>query len=98
MSKYANPIRTGAIILVLVIATVLIVSHFGLQRALARQQAPTQSALATTLYRVDLEPEVFEMPELVVTGEDLLADSEIGLLDLRMASVAVQVIVVVPTG
>jgi hypothetical protein len=57
MSKYVNPIRAGAIALILVIATVLIVSHFGLQRALARQQAPTQSALALALYRVDLDPE-----------------------------------------
>lgn len=40
--------------------------------------------------RIDLETEVFEMPELVVTGQDLLSDSEVGVLELRMESVTVQ--------
>jgi outer membrane receptor protein involved in Fe transport len=40
--------------------------------------------------RIELASEVVEMEELVVTGADLLADSEIGQLEIRAAAVSVQ--------
>jgi outer membrane receptor protein involved in Fe transport len=39
---------------------------------------------------VDLESEVVDMEELVVKGEDLLGNSEVGLLELRAESTSVQ--------
>jgi hypothetical protein len=40
--------------------------------------------------RVDLVSEVIDMEELVITGQDLLGDSELGILEVRAASVNVQ--------
>lgn len=43
-----------------------------------------------TELRIDLSAEVFEMEPLVVTGEDLLADTEGGLLEVRAEAVTLQ--------
>ncbi|HEX6853185.1 MAG TPA: TonB-dependent receptor [Candidatus Polarisedimenticolaceae bacterium] len=53
---------------------------------------PAVSVLAGRLadVRVELVAEVYEMEELLVSGEDLLADSEAGLLEIRAESVALQ--------
>jgi TonB-dependent receptor len=44
----------------------------------------------TDVGSVYLRQEVFEMDEMVVTGADLLADTELGLLELRAESLTVQ--------
>jgi TonB-dependent receptor len=64
------------------------VSKEGFERQVITDVVVTAGRMADL--RVDLSTEVFEMPELVVTGEDVLSDSEIGVLELRMESVAVQ--------
>jgi outer membrane receptor protein involved in Fe transport len=48
------------------------------------------SAGQVTEVRADLASEVVDMEELVVTGTDLLANSDLGLLEIRQASVAMQ--------
>jgi TonB-dependent receptor len=48
------------------------------------------SAGAMAEVRVELGQEVIEMEEMVVTGIDLLADSEIGLLEIRAVATTVQ--------
>jgi TonB-dependent receptor len=40
--------------------------------------------------RVDLASEVYEMAEMIVTGADLLASSELGLLNIRAEALTVQ--------
>lgn len=53
---------------------------------------PAVSVLSGRLadLRAELVAEVYEMEELLVSGEDLLADSEAGLLEIRAESVALQ--------
>ena len=40
--------------------------------------------------RIDLVPQIYTMEEVVVTGEDFLADTELGLLEIRAEAVTVQ--------
>ena len=61
----------------------------GYQRHVSNEVVVTAGRL-NDIGRVNLGAEVIEMEELVVTGADLLADNEIGLLDIRAEDITIQ--------
>ena len=66
----------------------LIVSKAGYERRLVAGVVVVAGRLAEV--RAELGSEVYEMEELVVTGGDLLGDTELGLLEIRAESIAMQ--------
>lgn len=60
----------------------------GYQRVVRSGVAVTPGRLADL--QVDLELEVYEMPEMVVSGADFLAGSELALLDIRAEALNLQ--------
>lgn len=60
----------------------------GYERAVVSNVVVTPGKLADL--RVDIQPEIIELEELIVTGADLLGNTEVGLLDIRAAAVALQ--------
>lgn len=66
----------------------LIVSKAGYERRLVAGVVVVSGRLADV--RTELGSEVYEMEELVVTGGDLLGGTELGLLEIRAESIAMQ--------
>ncbi len=66
----------------------LLFSRDGYERLVVPDVVVTPGQL--TAVRADLSSEVVEMEELVVTGVDLLADSEVGILEIRAEAAALQ--------
>jgi TonB-dependent receptor len=66
----------------------VVVSKDGYERLVLPGVSVLSGQLADV--RAELSAEVFEMDELVVSGEDLLADSEAGLLEIRSEAAVLQ--------
>ncbi|HXV77534.1 MAG TPA: carboxypeptidase regulatory-like domain-containing protein, partial [Candidatus Polarisedimenticolaceae bacterium] len=67
----------------------LTIAKEGFERRVVSGVIVTSGSLAD-LGTVELDVEIYEMDELVVTGEDLLAGSEIALLEVREVAVQLQ--------
>lgn len=63
-------------------------SKEGFEREVVTGVVVTSGRLADV--RADMASEVVELPELIVTGGDLLGDTEIGLLEIRADSINLQ--------
>lgn len=67
---------------------ILSIARAGYERKIERDVVVTVGGM--TSVNVELVLEVYEMEPVIVTGEDFLADSELGLIDIRQEAVNVQ--------